>query len=584
MSSAVSSSLKFTLALTSLSLLLSACGGGGGSGRADTFVYQQSADIPTLDPGGTYDNASSAVVENLYETLLTYKGSSLREFQPLLATQWSSNAAGTQYTFTLRSGVKFHSGNTLSCDDAAYTFQRNLVTNAPESGNWFLSDALLGTSDNAKTDSSITWQRIQDAVKCNDGQLVLTLPKPDPALLAKLAYTGQSIVDKQWAIQQGEWDGTEATWKDWVGKDLQGSGLSAKPSGTGAYKLVNRDANALAFQAFDGYWGGKPTISNIVFQKVPEQAARLEAIKQGDADMVETGGRAPIEQQLKDQSGIKVIDELPDTSAFAIFMNEQVQPGSSVLGSGKLDGQGIPANFFSDVDVRRGFRAAFDTATYIKDVQQGKGEARTMPLPDTFPGYDASLPRADFDPKAAAAALKQAWNGQVWEKGFTINAVYRAGSVPSQTAMEILKKNVEALNPKFKINLKAKAWSTMLQDFGAGKEVLVLSGWAPDYADADNFLYTYFSSQGFYYNRTHLKDPQIDSWLEQARATTDQAARNRLYAQVGQRAFDQAYYILLPSNPGILAVRGSVEGISQENYNPMRGFAGGVLWKNLSRS
>ncbi len=575
--------LRPALALTSLSVLLSACGGGG-SDRANTFVYQQSADVPTLDPGGTYDSASSAVVENVYETLLTYKGGSLRELQPLLATEWSSNAAGTEYTFNLREGVKFHSGNTLSCEDAEYTLRRNLVTNAPESGNWFLSEALLGSGSNAKTDPGLTWQRIQDAVKCNGAQLVLSLPKPDPALLAKLAYTGQSIVDKKWAAEKGEWDGSEATWKDWIGKDLQGSALSAEPSGTGAYSLINRDANALAFKAFDDYWGGKPKIANVIFQKVPEQAARLEAVKQGDADMVETGGRAPIEQQLRGQPNIQVIDDLPDTSAFAIFMNEQVQPGGSALGSGKLDGQGIPADFFSDADVRRGFRAAFDTATYIKDVQQGKGQARTMPLPDTFPGYDASLPTADFDPQQAAAALKRAWSGQVWDKGFTINAVYRAGSVPSQTAMEILKKNIEALNPKFKINLTAKAWSTMLQDFGAGKEVLVLSGWAPDYADADNFLYTYFSSQGFFYSRTHLKDAQLDSWLNQARATTDQAARNQLYAEVGQRASDQAYYILLPSNPGILAVRDSVVGISQESYNPMRGFVGGVFWKDLSRS
>ena len=45
-------------------------------------------------------------------------------------------------------------------------------------------------------------------------------------------------------------------------------------------------------------------------------------------------------------------------SAFGIAMNENVQGGQ--LGSGKLDGQGIPANFFSDADVRRGFVAAFD--------------------------------------------------------------------------------------------------------------------------------------------------------------------------------------------------------------------------------
>jgi len=41
----------------------------------------ESADIPTLDPGATYDTASGALVENIYETLVTYKGKSVSELQ-----------------------------------------------------------------------------------------------------------------------------------------------------------------------------------------------------------------------------------------------------------------------------------------------------------------------------------------------------------------------------------------------------------------------------------------------------------------------------------------------------------------------
>jgi len=49
----------------------------------------ESADIPTLDPGATYDTASGALVENIYETLVTYKGKSVSELQGLLATSWT---------------------------------------------------------------------------------------------------------------------------------------------------------------------------------------------------------------------------------------------------------------------------------------------------------------------------------------------------------------------------------------------------------------------------------------------------------------------------------------------------------------
>jgi peptide/nickel transport system substrate-binding protein len=552
----------------------------------DTLVIQESADIPTLDPGVTYDTASGQFTENIYETLWTYKGSSLRAFDPLLATAVPSfTNGGKTLTVSLRKGVKFHSGNAFTCMDAEYSFRRNLVTNSPESGNWFLSDALLGTQSNAKDDPSVTWAKIAASVNCNNaGALVFTLPKPDPAFLAKLAFTGQSIVDMKWAIAQGEWNGTEATWKDWVGKDLTGGGLDKKPSGTGAYQLISRDANSILLKAFAGYWGSKPAISNIIWQKVPEQATRYQSFLRGDADVIETGPRANVQEQLVGKPGVNFIDNLPNTVATAFFMNEKISD-PTLIGSGKLDGKGIPANFFSDVNVRRAFAYSFDYAGYIKDVQQGKGKQRTMLLPDTFPGYDAKVKTYTYNPAQATAYFKRAFSGNVWKNGFVLNSNYRAGSVAAQTAMEILKKNVEALNPKFRLNINSKQWSQMLTDSKNGKEAMIVLGWAPDYADPDNFLYTFYSSNGYYFPRSNWKDASVDKWLDQARVSVDTATRNKLYAQVAQRAYEQTPYMLLPAGVNFTLVRSNLKGVSAADYNPMRSDAyTGVLWKTLSKN
>ncbi|MFC3831857.1 MULTISPECIES: ABC transporter substrate-binding protein [Deinococcus] len=577
-----STQIRTALGLTTLMLTLAACGGGTNAGTASTLVVQESADIPTLDPGTSYDTGSGQIVENLYETLLTYKGNSIRDLEPLLATEWQENQGGREYRFTLRDGVKFHSGNAFTCADAEYTFRRNLVTNTADSGNWFLSESLLGTASNANDDQSITWQRITDAVKCDGETLVFTLPKADPAFLAKLAYTGQGIVDSKHATQIGEWDGTEATWKAAVGKDLTGSPLSQQPSGTGAYKLVEKTSAAVTATAFAEYWGDKPSITNVLIQKVPEQAARLQAFEKGDADLIETGGRPVIEAQLRGKDGIAILDGLPDTSAFGISMNQAIK--GNAIGSGKLDGQGIPANFFSDADVRRGFVAAFDVPDYIKQVQGGQGDARNVLLPDSFPGYDTELSGAKFDLDAARAAFQQAWDGQVWQQGFTVNVSYRAGSVSAQTGMEMLKKNIESLNPKFRVNIVSKEWSEIIKGSNQGTEAMVMTGWAPDYADADNFITTFYASTGYYNPRINVTDSQIDTWITEARSTTDTARRNELYKQVAERALDQAYYILLPSNPGIIAYRDTVKGISKDTFNPMVAFRTGTLWKDLSKS
>lgn len=549
----------------------------------DTLVYQQSADIPTLDPGATYDTSSGSITENVYETLVTYKGASARDLEPLLATKWTVSNGGKTYTFDLRKNVKFHSGNAMTCRDAEYSFERNLVTNSPESGNWFISESLLGTGSNASDDKSITWAKIDKSVECNNqGQLVFTLPKVDPAFLAKLAYTGQSILDSKHAISIGEWKGTEADWKNWVGKDLTGSNLSKQPSGTGAYRVVRRDANTLLAQAFDGYWGSKPAIKNVVIQIVPELAARQQAFLRGDADMIEGGGRAVDQEQLQGKPGVAWVDNLPNVGAGALFMNQKIGD-PKVLGSGKLDGKGIPANFFADPNVRRGFSYAFGYDQYIKDVQAGKGKLRTMLLPDIFPGYDPKVKTYKFDAAAAKRYFQRAFGGQLWKNGFTLTANYRAGSTTSQTAMEILKRNVESLNPKFKINIQAKQWSEMLSNARAGKEAMIRFDWAPDYSDPDNFMYTFYASDGFYAPRANYKDAQVDKWLKQARQTTNTAQRNRLYSLVANRAYEQAPYIILPAGVNYVFFRNNLQGVSAANYNPLISFDTGTFWKELSK-
>lgn len=547
---------------------------------ANTLLFMQSADIPTLDPGQVYDTASGGLVENMYDTLVGYKGKSVSELEGVLATDWKISGDGKQYTFNLRKGVKFHSGATMTCEDAEYSLRRNMVVNNSDSGNWFMSESFFGTSANAKDDpEAVTWARITNAIKCNgSGQLVLTLPKPDPALLVKLAYTGQAIVEKKYTASIGEWDGTEATWKKWIGEDLTDSNLSKKPNGTGPYQLVRKDANNYVFKAFPDYWGGKPKIENVIVQIVKEQATRIEALKKGDADFAEPGPRSVL-SQLQGVPGIKIFDGIPSNTATAIFMNQNIKDPAN-LGSGKLDGAGIPPNFFSDVNVRKGFAYAFDYDRYIKEVQLGKGMQRTMLLPDTFFGYDPNVKKYKLDLNLATQFFKRAWGGQVWDKGFTLTARYRANSVAAQTAMEILKTNIEKINPKFKVNLSSKPWSDFLKDSQAGKEPMIIVGWAPDYADPDNFLYTFYHSKGYYNPRVNFQDKLLDDLLDQSRATTDRAKRKVLYSQVGNRAYELSPYILVPAPIGFIVYSDKVKGV-EETYNNM--LSGGNYWKDLSK-
>ncbi|GGR21224.1 ABC transporter substrate-binding protein [Deinococcus ruber] len=566
------------LSLTSLLLSSAALA----AAPSDTLVLQQSSDISTLDPAQAYDIPTFSVIENLYEPLVAYQGSDLTRLHPVLATSWKISPDGKTYTFNLRKGVRFHSGNVFGCADAQYTLQRLIVTNNADSGNFFLSNSLLGTESNAADDTSITWAKIAGAVTCNAaGQLVLKLPKSDPALLSKLASQNMSIVDRQWAINLGEWNGTEATWKTWVGKDLTDSALSKQPSGTGAYKLVSRDDHSVLATAFPSYWGGAPKIKNVIVQLVGEEASRLEALKRGDADVVEVGAR-PVLTQLQGRSDIVILDHLANLSTPVMLMNEDIQ-NPALLGSGKLDGQGIPANFFSDVNVRQAFSYAFDDTTYIRDITGGAGVKRTMTLPPAFLGYDKTLPTYSFDKAKATAAFKKAFGGQVWDKGFTLTITYRAGSKDGQQTIDLIARAVESLNPKFHVITQAEQWSSLLSDSKAGKTAMLLLSWGADYADPDNVMYTLLASDGYYSPRTHFADAQIDQWLTQARTVTDPQTRAALYRKAGARAHVLAPYLLMPADPNFIVFRSNLQGITPSSFNPMLSGLSGTYWRQLSK-
>ncbi|HEX7021783.1 MAG TPA: ABC transporter substrate-binding protein [Trueperaceae bacterium] len=561
----------------------------------DTYVWATFGDVDSLDPGQAYDTASGEIIENVYETLYGYKGESVTDYVPVLATSYEQSDDGLTYTYHLRDGVTFQSGNPMTCADAEYSFERLLVTNPADSATWFIAESLLGEGGNAKStlgedatdaDYQQYWKKIQSSVECTDDMtLVFHLDHVDPAFFVKTMYTVGSIIDKKWAIANGMWDGTQDTWRDWVGVDLRQYYLQNHMSGTGAYQLVEwQPGQQVVLKAYDNYWGGAPDIKNVVVKTIDDESARILAMQQGDADRI-TVQRAAL-GQLQGSPGVKILDAAKDpelgwtnVSVDTVFMDEDISADSQFIGSGKLDGQGIPPNFFSDVNIRKCFNYSFDRQAFIDEVLQGAGNTITMALPPSYPGYDPNIPTYSLDPEAAEKACRAAWDGQVWEKGFTLTMAYNTGNNPRQAALQILKDNIEFLNPKFHVEVRGIAWPDFLQAFQTSSVPVYMLGWLPDYADPDNFITTFYASDGYFGSYYSFKDEQIDNWNNQARTETDPQVRAFLYKSIGTRAHELSPLILIPQGVPFMVISDKLQGVYR---NPM--YSGQFLWKDISKS
>ncbi|MFC6617793.1 ABC transporter substrate-binding protein [Deinococcus radiophilus] len=96
---------------------------------------------------------------------------------------------------------------------------------------------------------------------------------------------------------------------------------------------MSNDANTISMEAFEDYWGGAPSIKNVVRQLVPEESSRIQAFLSGDADLVEFPSREVVETQVAGQPGVEIYDNITNLGAYGFTMNQQLE-GSTNIGSG----------------------------------------------------------------------------------------------------------------------------------------------------------------------------------------------------------------------------------------------------------
>lgn len=88
---------------------------------SDTLVFMQNAEPIMLYCADNTDDETSRACVQMLESLTAFKVGST-EIVPSLAESWDVNKDGTEWTFHLRQGVKFHDGSTLDANDVVETY------------------------------------------------------------------------------------------------------------------------------------------------------------------------------------------------------------------------------------------------------------------------------------------------------------------------------------------------------------------------------------------------------------------------------------------------------------------------------
>ncbi|GAP22382.1 ABC transporter substrate-binding protein [Leptolinea tardivitalis] len=580
----------------------------------DTITYITGAGEPeTLDPAWTYETAGSTTELNIYEGLTFFKREKTDEFIPALATDWKTSDDGLTWTFNIRKGVKFHEGGTLEPHDVAYTAQRAFLQGRIDGWQWIVYEAFYGPDmamagikdfaaafsapAGAKEPPKFETLKPEQLVKvCEDvktkivadddaGTVTYHFKQPVPWMLALTSqqFLG-GILDKEWMAENGDWDGDCKTWTKYADPSAENTILFKKANGTGPYKLDHwTPGEEIVLTANENYWRTEPmweggpsgvaSIKRVVIKNVDEWGTRLSMLQAGDADEIYTPPqyRKELEPFAKqtcgtDESSCKddkadgfltYFRKLPMPAITPGQFNWQmnVEGGNPYIGSGKLDGNGIPANFFSDIHIRKAFSACFDYDAMVKDALAGEGVQAQGPIPQGMMGYlkdqaplnkfdtatcEAEFKKADLDGDGKAAGED---DDDIWSKGFYMQIAYNTGNDTRRMAAEILKAGIESVNPKFTVAVLAMPWPVLLESRRQGKLPIYVGGWVEDYHDPHNWVNPFLYSQGAYgriVNMTADYKKKYDDIIISGAKANGVEARTPIYESIQKMAQEDA--------------------------------------------
>jgi peptide/nickel transport system substrate-binding protein len=270
---------------------------------------------------------------------------------PSLAESWKASPDGRTYDFTLRKGVKFHNGDTLTAEDVKFSFERYRGTAA-----------------------AALKERVA-AIETPDPLHVrfrLKNPWPDFMTFYVAASGAGWIVPKKYVEKVGD------------------EGFKKAPVGAGPYKFVSFTPGVeLVFEAFEGYWRKVPSVKRLVFKVIPDEATRLAAMKRGEIDIVYSI-RGELAEELQRTPGLTlkpVVIQAPQW----ISMLDQWDPKSP----------------WHDRRVRLAANLAIDRKSINQAVTLGHSRLTYSMIPSTF-DFFWQPPPYPFDPAQAKKLLAEA--------------------------------------------------------------------------------------------------------------------------------------------------------------------------------
>lgn len=471
---------------------LAGCGTGESENSQEKVLkFAQANAKRGLDLQKSVDSKSISVSDPVVEALLVWNDD--LELQPLLITEMPKlDDDGVTYHFTLKEGVKFHDGTTLTADDVKFTFERMFL---PETAGKSVStyDMIKGAKDiEAGKTTEITGIVIED-----DTHFTIMLDYPMGTFVKNLGNSFAGIFPRKACTD------ADQSW-----------GTGTNFVGTGSYKLTeNDDSTKLVYERFDDYHNGRPKLDCLEISYIDDVNTQMMSFKNGDIDLCDLD--PTLLAQYKDDSEVKD------------YINTYTPLGTQFL----TPNLKVPE--FQDVRVRKALSLAINRQELIDTILSGAGIIPSGFINPKVPGYDPNAEPFEYNVDKAKDLMKQAGN-------LSINLACSVRSTGNyQKCMVAIQNYWEQIGVHISVNVvDSGVW---INDWVAGNLNIMCGAWYPLYPDGDNALYANFFSENSVKKSSFYNNPTFDDLLTRGRRSHDDAERTELYRQADDILTRQDY-------------------------------------------
>ncbi|WP_075619654.1 peptide ABC transporter substrate-binding protein [Paenisporosarcina indica] len=440
----------------------------------------------TLDPAFASDTTSFWVINHLYQGLYAYDEDG--EIVDGAANKVDVSEDGKTYTFTIRDGVAWSNGDSLTAKDFEYSWKRvlNPETAAYDPSQFYYIKGAeeYNTGKGAVENVAITAK--------DDQTLVVELN--NPVKFFPKVVLGEGFLPVNQKVVEAD--------EDWA---AEAAGIVTN----GAYTVSEWKHNEqLTIQKSESFWNADQiTMDTVNFKMIADATTEYQMYKAGELDLVAALPAETVEQEKSNEE----YKNFPSFSIYTYTFNVEEEP-------------------FTNAKIRRALSFAIDREALTENILKG-GEkpaygyvAYGVESPSGKDFRDEAPEYFKFDSEKAKELLEEGLKEEGWDKLPEFTLKYNSEGNHKKIAevlQEMFKQNLD-----LDVKIENQEWKTYIDTFKQKNFQLARMGWSGDFLDPYPVLNLYTSKSSS--NFTNWSNSKFDDLIAESLVEQDENKRFEL--------------------------------------------------------